>query len=148
MSNTLAILAGIKNIVSATLGVSYSELTHVLSLEKNRFDGASQRYGVIPQAQSETSGTTQANTIDQTFAIVLTDSYISSALTDSGIIDKIVELMGKFEDINKQLVIQKAGVPSVLFVGDFAISEALVVEEDKLIIIEGRVNVRSKKSFL
>ena len=123
-------------------------MTHVLDLKKNKFNTASSRYGVIPQAQTEVSGTTQSNTIDQTFSIVLTDSYISSALSDGPIISKIVDLMGKFEEINKNLVLQKAGVPSVLNVGTFSINESLIIDEDKLIIIEGSVVVRSKKSFL
>lgn len=148
MSSVLSsIFSGVKGIVSSTLPSDYSELSHVYDIKKNKFTGAEKRFGVIPRQVAELPGVTKANTLEQEYSILLTDSYISIVGGDSGIIDKILELQGLFESIFTQLVVQKAGHPNCLLVSGFTIGEALVVQEEKLIIIEGGVKVRYRVNF-
>jgi len=148
MSSTLSsIFNGVKGVVSSTLPSDYVELSHVYDIKKNKFTGAEKRFGVIPRQVAEAPGVTKANTLEQEYSMLLTDSYISIVGGDSGIIDKIIELQGLFESVFTQLVVQKAGNPNCLLVSDFSVGEALVVQEEKLIIIEGSVKVRYRVNF-
>ena len=145
MSNISTIFSGIKTVIQAKLGSTYSELSHVVDLSKNSFYSLSTRYGVMPQGSKEQSGVTVANTLDQGFKIILTDEYVSDTIEDASIIAKQVALIGLFEDIFRELVRTKCGAPSVvMFVGDFAIEECYLIEKQKIIIVEAHVNVRSR----
>ena len=148
MSNTSTLMTGIKARVQAALGSTYSPLTHVLSLDKNSFTGADKRWGVLPGAADETSGNTQANTMEQSFRVFLTDSYITSEYDDDGLVSKIVDMMGLTETVYKDLVNTKCGAPSVVrLVSGMAVSDSLIWEDEKIIVCEFGFRVRSQVSL-
>jgi hypothetical protein len=148
MSNISTIKAGIESVVQATLGAEYSKLEHIIKIEQNRFNSEPHRWGLRPAPSKEVEGNTQAHTLAYSFALTLTDSYISDSCGDAEVVEKMTELMGLFEDIYKQLVIQKAGAPSIVrLVSGFAISDVFALKKDKIIIVESRFDVRTQISF-
>jgi len=143
------VYSAIKSSIATTLGTDYDELTHVFDISKNRFSGASKRYGLVPASANETAGETQSNTYLQGFRIILTDSYISDALSDSELITKTLALIEKTEYIFKNLVIQKCGSPLyVQNVLHMAVDSSVIAKEDKVIVVEASFDVRMKVQFL
>lgn len=146
-SNVQTIYSAMKTLISATLGSDFSELTHTLNLEKNRFDGASKRFGVLPGSANEVPGVTKTNTVSQTFEIILTESYISDNISDDALINKVLVLMGKFDDIYKVLINEKAGVPSVVNVNNLSVDNAVIVSEEKVIVVQASVDIVARVSI-
>jgi hypothetical protein len=148
MSNTSTLMSGIKARVQAALGVSYSPLTHVLSLDKNSFTDADKRWGVVPGPSDEVSGNVGNNTMEQSFRVFITDSYITSEYGDSEIVDKIVAMVGLSETVYKDLVNTKCGAPSVVrLVSGMSVNDSLIWEEEKIIVCEFGFRVRSQVSL-
>jgi len=148
MSNISTIKTGIETVVQATLGSTYSKLDNVIKIDQNRFSSEPLRWGLRPAPSNEVAGNTQANTLAYSFVLTLTDNYVSDALGDSEVIDKMVTIIGKTEDIYKALVMQKAGVPSIVrLVGSFSVKDVFVLHKDKIIIVECSFETRTQISF-
>ena len=148
MSNVETIYTNLKSRVGAVLGSDFSEITHTLNLDKNRFDGTSKKFGVLPSSARETTGQTRANTVTQGFEIILTESYISESISDNDLMTKILSLMGKFEDIYKDLINEKAGSPAIVInCSDLQLENALIVSEEKVIIVQASVQITSRVSL-
>jgi hypothetical protein len=143
MSNVSDIFSGIETTVQTALGSGYTRLSHMINLEKNNFDN-DKRWGVIPASANESYTTTNANTLTQTFRIILTSGYISTEYDDSGVVAKLVELMAALETVYKQLVKTKCGSSVVINLGGLSINEALSWDEKKVILIEATFDVVSR----
>lgn len=121
----------------------YSKLTHVLDIARNKFREPERKFGVIPRGVSETSGVTNQITQDYMFSIILTDTYISTNLTDDALIEKTVDLVSDFDEIYKECVNTKCRSSDiVMLVNQFNVNEAVIVEEEKTIIVEGFLTIR------
>jgi hypothetical protein len=148
MSNISTIFAGCETVIQNTLGVSWKRLEHVVKLEENKWGSGSSRWGLMPAAANPISGETRANTISQGFRILLTDAFITTVTGDSEVITKTVSLLGQLETLFKNLVLQKCGAPSVVrHVYSFAYEEALILNKEKIIIVEGKFFVQSQVNF-
>ena len=147
-SNVGTIYTNLKNLVGTTLGSSFQELTHTLRLEKNKFGTTAKRYGVRPASVNEVQGQTRSNTVTQAFEIILTESYVSENISDNDLMTKILSLMGKFEDLHKAIINEKGGSPSV-FINcvNMSIDNAILVPEEKVIVVQGTFNVLSRVSL-
>lgn len=146
MSNISSIYSGIKTQVQAALGVNFVELTHIIELDKNNFQ-VDTRWGVLPVASGEVNTTVGTNSLAQGFKIVLTSGYISSEYDDSGMVTKLVDLIGQLETVYKQLVNSKCGSVDVVNLGGLQVNEALVWSEKKVLLVEASFLVTSRVSL-
>jgi len=145
MSKIATLHGNLKTIVAST--TSFTELTHILNIEKNKFTQGG-RFGVIPRGAREAQGVTKAVTQDLIFSIVLTDTFISQSISDSGIMTKVISLMDAFENIYRECSNTKIlATDIVLLVSTFDISEAIILETEKTIIVEGNLTIRVKNTL-
>jgi hypothetical protein len=145
MSNLSEIKTQLDLLVASASG--FEQLTHILNIEKNRFTEGG-RFGIIPRGGREVKGQTQAITQDLIFSVVLTNTYISNSISDQALIDKVIVLMGLFDDIYKSIANSKCNKPDiVLMVSTFDVSEAIIIESEKTIIVEGNLTVRVRNTL-
>lgn len=125
---------GIETRVASVLSPSFTKLGFSYTVERNAFKGATERYGVIPGDILEVdfgSGVSGSFTVSQNYTIKLTNRYSSSQVSDLSQKTTVVELLEKCLEIYKDLVITKAGSPSiVLNVLDGMSTETTFYEED------------------
>ena len=112
MSAVSDIVTGIKAIVASELGGGFSELPFVLDVAKNRFAGGTKGYGVWTGQVVQASGVNGYVTVDQSFELVLTDTYGSTQTGDAAQRTAGIALHGRLEDIYVRISAEKAGVPS------------------------------------
>lgn len=128
--------------IATTLGATYKELPYIYDVAKNNFRTSKSRYGVRPLSTSEINGVVKATTHTQAFEVVLTEGYIESAIGDSKIQQMALLAFENMYTLYQQIVKSKAGIPnSVLLVGDLAISEPEILEEDKVLILRASINI-------
>lgn len=145
MSKIQSIKTGCENVIQATLGPTYSRLDNIIKIDKNKFASEPLRWGLRHDTADEVSGNTKANTIAYGFVLTLTDSYVTEEFGDSEIIDKQTQMIGLFEEINRQLILQYAGCPGIAHhVGTFAILASFALHEDKIVVVEGSFKVRTQ----
>ena len=90
----------------------------------------------------------KSNTLSTTFEIILTESYISDSISDVELNAKILSLMGKFETLFSDIVKLKAGSPGlVINIEGFNIDSALLVTDDKVIVVQGSFSIYSRTPF-
>lgn len=136
------VYTNLKSLVAAQ--TTYTELSHVFNLSKNRFKTPCGRYGVLIRDTIEVQGSTQRLTHDRRFSVILINSYVTDSVDDSSIVQKQITLIGEFDKIYKEAINTKLGLPSIVMnISTFDISEPIIVEEEKLIMIEGSVTVRT-----
>lgn len=144
-SNLKTLHANLETLVATTTG--YTRLTHILDLDKNKFTPSSARFGVIPRGQQEVAGNTRNATIDYIFSIVICKSYITQASSDENIITTVLDISEKYDDIYKQAVSSKINATNIVInVSNFSLSEPVVIEKEKLIVIEGNFVIRCQYS--
>jgi hypothetical protein len=148
MSLISTVYSGLKTVIQATLGTDYSELSHCYDIEKNSFETATKRWGLLPYGAPEVNGETRANTSDLKFILLLTDEFGSTEESDTSVIAKEIEMMGKFEDLWKAITLQKAGCSSVcITTGGFTIQKAVTVDKTRIIVVDGECFVRVRNPF-
>ena len=130
------LLPAIETLVGNKLGSSWSKLSHVYHIEKNRFDGATLKYGVIPIGAVPALGQTKFVTRGQGFEILLTESYITDAISDEDLRSKVLSLCGKMEELEVEMIKEKAGYPSAENVLPFTIENAMIVKKEKVILVQ------------
>jgi hypothetical protein len=138
---TTTLYNNLKEIVQEVTGAK--PLTHTLRIEDNKFSEG-MRFGVLPRGSKESKGVTNNLTSDYVFSIILTQTYITSNITDEDIIQKVLTLTSQFELIFKNVFTSKMKAPDIVIaLNDFDISEALLLEKEKTIIVEGNLSVKS-----
>lgn len=148
MSLISTVYGNLKTLIQTTLGSSYSELSHCYDLEKNSFEQASKRWGLLPYGAPEVNGETRANTCDLRFILLLTDEFGSTEESDLAVITKEIEMMGKFEDLWKAITVQKAGSSSqCIITGGFSIEKAVTIDKTRIIVVDGQFFVRVRNIF-
>lgn len=147
MTTIATIYANIKSIVQTTLGSDHKELNHVYDIQRNSFEKAAKRWGVVIEQAPEVDGNTRELTQRITFSLLLTDEFKHSEETDEGLRTQAIELFDKMALVYKQLIIQKAGNTGVSLVSDFSILRVAVIEKTRIIECLGQFNVRVKFPF-
>ena len=142
-SNVETIYTNCKVIIQATLGSTYSELSHCYDIPRNSFEQAVKRWGLIVERSPEAIGETRHATTDIYFSLILTDEHGSVEETDSEVRSKVVEMFGKFELIWKDLIQQKAGGGPVRLVSGFSIERAAIIEQTRIIEVLGQFFIRA-----
>jgi hypothetical protein len=117
-------------------------------MEKNSFETATKRWGLLPYGAPEVNGETRANTCDLKFVLLLTDEFGSIEESDSSVIAKEIEMMGKFEDLWKAITQQKAGSPGTcILTSGFTIEKAVTIDKTRIIVVDGQFFVRVRNPF-
>ncbi len=149
MSNTVEqINDGLKARVAAVLGATYSEMDYVLNVELNAFVGNEKRYGVRPLGGSATDGITAHYNAVQTFEIILTHDYVNRD-DDTDQRAKSFLLFDAHDDLLKDILLKKAGVPSiVLSVESFNYPDPEFLDEENVAIQRMQLEVRYRQSLL
>lgn len=143
-----SIYSGCKTQIQTALGVSYSELLHVYDLEKNTYETAVLRWGLIPERVDFSPTDTRNISQDAYFSLVITDEYGSIEETDASLRSKQMEIMGKFESVWVRLTQQKAGIASdVMLVSGFSITRADILEKTRIVWMMGQFFVRFRNNF-
>jgi len=145
MSSTADIKAQLDILVGEATG--FAMLAHLLRIEKNSFSEGG-KFGVLPRGSREIPGNTLNITKDFVFSVILTDTYISASVSDSAILGKMIALTDKFEAIYTKIAKTKCNLPSVVLgVSTFDVFEAILVEEEKTIIVEGNLTIKVRISL-
>ena len=98
------IIAHLETETAAILGGSFSKLSHVLDVGKNKFKGANSRYGARPLGMTQNDDINRAYTVDQSFEIIITNGYKSSKLiSDLDQRTKAIELQQYCHDVYLRL---------------------------------------------
>lgn len=146
MINTLT--TNLKSTVAATLGATYSELGHVIDLDKNSFKKSAKRYGVRPLSSVEVEGVTKYHTHDQTFEVVLTDWFRDQLVTDSDQRDRGIALHVQHISLYSEIIKQKAGTPAnVIIVRDLTIAEPEYIQEENVVAVRATFTIRYRQSL-
>lgn len=146
-SNATTLISTIKTRVAQVLGATYSEIAYALDLSKNSFKGNFKRYGVLAKGSSETSSVNRYVTIDQTFELILTDSFMNTAMSDSLEQAKGPSLHDLAFDIYRDLVNSKAGSPSfVLLVNNLSISEPETMDGN-VVVVKATFNIKYRNAI-
>ena len=147
MTSIATVYANIKTIIQATLGASYSELNHVYDIQRNSFEQAAKRWGVVIEQAPEVDGNTRELTQRITFSLLLTDEFKHSEMDDLGLRTQAIEMFDNMAVLFKALIVQKAGGTYVSQVSDFSIVRVSVIEKTRIIECLGQFNVRVKFPF-
>jgi hypothetical protein len=148
MSLISTVYGNLKTLIQATLGSGYTELSHCYEMEKNSFETATKRWGLLPYGAPEVEGETRANTCDLRFIILLTDEFGSIEENDASVISKEIEMMGKYEDLWKAITVQKAGSPGTcILTGGYSIQKAVTINKTRIIVVDGQFFVRVRNPF-
>lgn len=141
-TNATTIIAAIKVQAASVLGTSYVELAYSNNLDKNSFNGNFKRYGVLPADATEISSITNYVTIDQNFELILIDSFINTAMSDSAESAKGSALQDLAYDVYRNLISTKCGVPnSVIQVHSFTAAKPETIE-DKAVTVRASFSVK------
>lgn len=98
------IITHIEGQMAAALPVSYSKLSHVIDVAKNKFKGASNRYGTRPLSLDQNNLNLGNYTVDHNFELILTNSYKSSKLVnDEDMRNKAIILQDYMHDCFKRM---------------------------------------------
>jgi hypothetical protein len=138
---------GITTVITTTLGVTYSELSYLINVEKNNFKANTKRYGVRPLAANTTEGITRVYTVNHSFQVILTHDYFSNPSNDQDQRDKTFLLYDKLDEIMKNLFINKAGLPSiVLNIDSVSIAEPEYFDDEKVLVLRADFNVKYRQA--
>ena len=134
MSEVNDLVISLTSVCETFLGVTYSELKFKHEIEDNTFKGSNNKYGVIAQDITGTSGATRFVTVNQIFDINLTNSYITTVNGDSSKDNSRMILQDMSLDLYREILNTKAGSPSIVMnILDLS-SEISELEEDKVIV--------------
>lgn len=138
---------GIKTRVTTVLGATYSELDYVIDITMNSFRQNSLRYGVRPLSGGSVDGILRHYNALQTFEIILTDDYVNQD-DDTVQRSKQFLLFDKHDDILKDILLKKAGVPSiVLSIESFNFPDPEFIDEENVAVQRMQLGVRYRQEL-
>lgn len=143
MSTTAtSLISSIKTRAQSVLGATYSDLAYAQNIDKNSFNGNFKRFGVLAKSQSETSSVLKYSTIDQTFELILIDSFINTAMSDSQEQAKGPALQDLAFDIYRDLITTRVGAnSSVLLVSNFNTTDPETID-GKAVVIRAQFTIK------
>jgi hypothetical protein len=119
----------------------------VYAIERNSFEQAAKRWGLVIEQAPEVDGNTRDLTQRITFSLLLTDEFKHSEMDDLGLRTQAIEMFDNMAVLFKALIVQKAGGTYVSQVSDFSIVRVSVIEKTRIIECLGQFNVRVKFPF-
>ena len=137
MTEIATLKSGIETRVAGVLGVTYSELAHILEVEKNSFKRNAKRYGVLGLSisQNEGAGVMGKYTVDQVWTIKQTDSFANKQITDTNQISAIDVLMQNTLDIYKDLCNSQAGSPALVTqLNNLSVEDPEVIDDNIVVV--------------
>jgi len=137
------IISNTKTRISAVLGNTYTELAYSNNVSKNSFKGNFKRYGLLAGEVNEISGTNRYSTMEQSFEIILTDSYINTAMSDAMEVSKGPVLQELAYSVYRDLIKTRCGNSSVVIVKEFQCSKPETLDEAVIIRATFKVVYRS-----
>lgn len=129
--STSALVTGITTRAQAVLGSAYKALPFVEDVTRNNLKGDIKGFGVLAGEISQTVGVTRYLTVTQQFQLKIVDRWKSSQAGDSAKRLLIQDLHEKVLAIYRDLIVTKAGSPSIVInILDGMTTETVVVEAD------------------
>ena len=117
MSNISSIITSLESQVATTLGADWSELDYVYDLEQNELRNSEKRYGIGTESGTSVGGTNKAITVDMSFFVVLTRTYVNRSSDESERV-MLSDIYDQFETININVFQKKLSNASVLLVSE------------------------------
>ena len=146
-TNAVTIIASTKVRIASVLTSAYVELAYSNNIAKNSFSGNFKRYGLVAGNTTEVDSVTRYSTIDQEFELILIDSFINTAMSDSAETAKGPILQDLAFDIYRDLLATKAGSPStVIHVLNFSTSKPETIE-DKAVVVRASFTIRYRNQI-
>lgn len=142
MSSSVSnIVSSLKTTLASALP-AFSELSHVYDLTKNPFRVSPKKYGVVCSSVDELVGVTNHITYRQNFDIVLTDAYITEAISDSAKQSAINSLFENWATFYKKCIQTRVSANvHVININNASINEPEIDEDSKLIVLRGTINI-------
>jgi hypothetical protein len=146
-STVTQIIAQIKAIAAGELGLSWTELPHVLDLTKNDERRSRKGYGARPLAASDAQSTTSTYALDHVFELVLMMAVPKND-DDSQAMAVIGTLYDMQDEILRRAIRQKMNMPfSILMVSNPALSEPEFVNDRQFVALRQQFNVRYRQTI-
>lgn len=135
--------------MSTHLGSSYKELAYLENIEKNSFRTNNDRYGCRALIATEIGGVNKSTTLSQSFEIVITKGYKESMISDSEQITKSYDTREQILGIYKNLINNRAGVPtSVMNVYGLIIEEPEYLEGEKVVVVRATMDITHRITLI
>jgi hypothetical protein len=127
---------------------TFSALRYYYDITKNDYKGNSSRYSVIPKSIEPQAGVIRSVTVNQDFAITLTDGYRNDPKSDEDLQDKIKNLYDKHDDILNDLFLTKLGVSSIVLLTTLSgFDEPEILEDNKVVALTMNITVRYRRDL-
>ena len=139
-----AILSTISTVNSISTN-NFSELRYTIDVEKNTFEGGSNRYGVLPLDGDIALATRlKARDFVMNYQVILTDTYVDSGMDDSENINAIMELYGIMDDIIDAAINTKLGLGNAVVrkIDEGSIAEPEYLEDNKVVVLRKILSVQ------
>lgn len=147
-TNAVTIITSTKVRIASVLGATYSELAYTNDVSKNSFKGNFKRYGLISRDMVEISSVTRYVTMEHTFELILTDSYINQSMTDAQELAKGPILQDLAFDIYRDLMNMKAGSPSIVIsVSDLSSIAPETLSEDGVVVVRAQFKIKYRNTI-
>lgn len=129
--------------VSAAIGVAYTALKNVLTVENNSFIHNDKKFGTKPLfARTSNVGIVGHYTLDQDFQVILTHSYKNNGVDDQDQRDKTFLLYDKMDEIFKRIYRKKVGLPAtVLNIDNITMEAPEYIERHKVVVLRSSVTI-------
>ena len=148
MSNLVEQITGGIEARLADVLTGFEPLRYYYDLAKNDYKGNTDRYAVLPQSIESQSGVIQSITIDQTFQITLTTDYRNDPKSDTDLQAKVKYLYDKMDNVLRDIVLTKLGVPSIILLVTLGGYDApQVLEEQKVIALSMDIKIRHRRDL-
>ena len=125
----------------------WKRLDYLHFIEKNHNRNDNNRYGVKPMALVVSDGVTRQITRDQTFQVVLVNSYKNKKKNDFAERDAVYDLYEKMDEIASEVHAKKVGLPSsvLLITYEDAEDPEVLDGEDLLVVLRGNFTIKYRK---
>lgn len=132
----------------ATTLPTYGESKHVYGLDKNSFRHNALLFSVKPAGYRNVAGPTKSLFIDGDFDLVLSTEYKNKNQTDEALRDAIEALHEAHEIVYKEWFFKSWGATRVLKVNELAVDAPEVDEENNVVSITARYNIKYRTGVL
>jgi hypothetical protein len=141
MSTVEDIKIAIENYVTA-IAPTYQKSQYVWDSSLNSDSKTKAYYAVRPGAGDFIAGTCRTVTLEQDFTLEIGDVYRNKKDNDADADEKIYDIYLIHETIYRAVMMDNFGVPRVLVVSSFTLSEPEVDKENKSVKIEATFTIK------
>ena len=141
MSTVEDIKIAIENYVTA-IAPTYQKSQYVWDSSLNSDSKTKAYYAVRPRAGDFIAGTCRTVTLEQDFTLEIGDVYRNKKDNDADADEKIYDIYLIHETIYRAVMMDNFGVPRVLVVSSFTLSEPEINKENKSVKIEATFTIK------